>query len=77
MTAPESGSDLVPFAGLVSETHARLSGNIVQVDTTTWAVHGFIAYDGEVLLAEFDTPTAARHALHHIPVDADRNENPT
>lgn len=77
MTRPEPRSDLLPFVGTLSETHARISGDIVQVEATTWAVHGVIAYDGEVLLAEFDTPSAARHALHHLPVDADRNESTT
>jgi hypothetical protein len=75
----ESPSDLErrPYIEIVTATHARLDGSVVQIDASTWALHGFIAYDGDVLLAEFGTATAALHALHHIPTntDSDRNEH--
>lgn len=61
------------FAEIITAAHARIDGDVLQVDSTTWALHGVIAYDGEVLLAEFDTPGAASDALHHIPTDNNRN----
>lgn len=43
--------------------HARLAGDIVEVDSHTWAIHGFIPVDGEVIIAEFDQPEQARAAI--------------
>ena len=38
------------------EEHATIAGDVIEVGTGTWAIHGSIAVDGEVLIAEYDTP---------------------
>jgi hypothetical protein len=46
---------------------AIVDGQILPVDSSTWAIHGFIAYGGEVLLAEFDTLDHAQLVLDRTP----------
>ena len=46
--------------------HARVAGDIFEVDAQTWAIHGFIPVDGEVILAEFDHPETARSVLEQL-----------
>ena len=57
---------LVFLQGMIEE-HATIAGDIIEVDPDTWAIHGSIAVDGEVLLAEYDTPDQARIALDKVP----------
>jgi hypothetical protein len=45
---------------------ARIAGDIVQLDARTWAIHGTIAVDGNVLVAEFDSLEDARTVLVDI-----------
>jgi hypothetical protein len=49
------------------DEHATIAGDIIEVGTDTWAIHGSIAVDGEVLIAEYDTPDQARMALAKLP----------
>ena len=58
--------------GEILELHARVSGDIFEVDGQTWAIHGFIPVDGEVILAEFDGPHKARFVLDQIAESEDR-----
>jgi len=43
--------------------HARIAGDIVEINQTTWAIHGSIPVDGEVILAEFDRRENAAEVL--------------
>ena len=45
------------------DEHVRVSCNVVVIDDHTWAIHGSIAVDGDVILAEFDDPAAAESVL--------------
>ena len=47
---------------------ARLyaSCELVPIDEQTWAIRGSIAYEGEVILAEFDNLRDARAALDEL-----------
>jgi hypothetical protein len=47
--------------------HARIAGDIVEIDARTWAIHGFIPVDGEVILAEFERRDLARAVLDRLP----------
>jgi hypothetical protein len=40
--------------------------DLVLVDEWTWAIRGSIAYEGEVILAEFDTREIAERALEWL-----------
>ena len=42
---------------------AIISGDIIEIGAHTWAIHGSISVDGEVIVAEYDTPDQARLAL--------------
>jgi hypothetical protein len=48
------------------EEHAAIECSILQVGADTWALHGVIAVDGEVLLAEFRSYDEARAALDQL-----------
>lgn len=50
----------------ILELRARVSGDIFEVDPHTWAIHGFIPVDGEVILAEFDSPQTAQFILDQL-----------
>jgi hypothetical protein len=45
------------------DEHVHVSCNVVVIDDHTWAIHGLIAVDGDVILAEFDDPAAAESVL--------------
>jgi hypothetical protein len=53
---------------LVAE-NAYINGDVLQVGTELWAVHGVIAVDGNVLMAEFDSYHDARHTLDEVRND--------
>jgi hypothetical protein len=50
---------------LVGE-HATVAGDVIEIGAHTWAVHGFIAVDGDVIMAEYDTEEHARIALDEL-----------
>jgi hypothetical protein len=52
VTAADTGAD-----------DATISGDIIEADTHSWAIHGSIAVDGEVIVTETDTPDKARLVL--------------
>jgi hypothetical protein len=56
--------------------HATIAGDVVEVDTRTWAIHGSIAVDGEVLMAEYDTRELAQRALQQLPAAEPRPAAP-
>lgn len=47
--------------------NARIAGDVVEIVPNTWAIHGFIPVDGEVILAEFEHPDVARSVLDQLP----------
>ena len=46
---------------LIAE-HVRFHYDLLPIDDQTWAIHGYISVDGEVILAEFTTQNDARSA---------------
>ena len=63
--AAEPDRELVFLEELVEE-HATIAGDVIEIDTHTWAIHGSIAVDGDVIMAEFDTEEHARHVLEDL-----------
>jgi hypothetical protein len=51
--------------GLIDE-HVRFHYDMIPIDHQTWAIHGSIVVDGEVILAEFATQDDARYALEQL-----------
>jgi hypothetical protein len=65
---------LVELAGEVVE----VDKDVIEVDEDTWAIHGRIAYDGEVLVAEFASEEEAWAALSDLTAtDPDHTAPPT
>ena len=48
------------------EEHATIAGDVIEIDTHTWAIHGSIAVDGDVIMAEFDSEEHARTVLGEL-----------
>ena len=45
------------------DQHARVARDILPIDSDTWAIHGPIAVDGEVIMAEFTDVREAEAAV--------------
>lgn len=56
----------VEFLEELIEEHATVAGDIIQIDSRTWAIHGFVAVDGDVIMAEYETEAHARAALDEL-----------
>jgi hypothetical protein len=48
------------------EDNGAVECDVLKIGTDTWAIHGVIPVDGEVLMAEYDSYEAARHALDEV-----------
>jgi hypothetical protein len=58
----------------VVDEHILVSCDLVAIDERTWAIHGSIAVDGEVLVAEFDNRADAEAALDAIVTAEEHTE---
>jgi hypothetical protein len=54
--------DLRTIEALIDE-HVLVDCYLVPIDTETWAIHGYIAVDGNVIVAEFDDRQEAEAAI--------------
>jgi hypothetical protein len=61
----ESDPQLAFLEELVDE-HARIAGDVVEIGAHVWAIHGSIAVDGDVIMAEYDTEEHARIVLDEL-----------
>jgi hypothetical protein len=50
----------------ILQVDARIAGDVVEINATTWGIHGVIAVDGDVLIVEFDRREDARIVLEEI-----------
>jgi hypothetical protein len=48
------------------QVHARIARDVVQIDPSTWAIHGPIAVDGEVIMAQFNSRAAGDLAIDQL-----------
>jgi hypothetical protein len=55
----------------IVEEHIRISCDVVEIDEATWAIHGSIAVDGDILVAEFPNRADAEAALEEIAAAED------
>ena len=46
--------------------NASIGGDVLEIAKGTWAIHGVIPVDGEVLMAEFETYDEAILVLHEL-----------
>jgi hypothetical protein len=47
--------------------HATVDGDIAEIGTNAWAIHGHIPVDGDVIMAEFGSFEEASAALEGLP----------
>jgi len=67
MNHEPSAVDQLEFLTELVNSHTEVAGDILRVGVTTWAIHGSIPVDGDVLVAEFDSFEAAKAALTQLP----------
>jgi hypothetical protein len=60
--SPDEQSLIVELVAL----HVEVDDDVIEIDDAKWALHGRIAYDGEVIAACFSTERAARAALSRL-----------
>jgi hypothetical protein len=70
----ESDPQLVFLEELVQE-HATIEGDLIEIDAHTWAIHGSIAVDGDVIMAEYESEEHARFVLGELSVDEHRADH--
>ena len=51
-----------------------VEGDIIAIDEHTWAIHGNIPFDREVIIAEFDRPEEAEEVLASLKPDQPESE---
>ena len=56
----------VLFLQELKEENASIHENILYVGYDIWAIHGIIAVDGDVLMAEFESYEQAKTALDEV-----------
>ena len=71
--AGEQDPRLLFLEELVQE-QATIAGDVIELDTHTWAIHGSIAVDGDVLMAEFESEEHARIVLAELAAIEHRPE---
>ena len=66
MTRPELPESAVIVMQELLDERRQAWCDLVLIDQRTWAIRGSIAYEGEVILAEFDTREVAELALEWL-----------
>jgi hypothetical protein len=61
----ESASQLQFLEALV-DAHASVAGDIVQIGSAAWAIHGSIPVDGDVLVARYESAEDATRVLRRL-----------
>ena len=68
-TEVSSTSDYDPQLTFIRELlaeDATVAGDVLEIDEHTWAIHGTIALDGDVIMAEYDTEAHAHIVLDEL-----------
>lgn len=52
--------------GELLEEHASLDGDVLEIRTDIWALHGVFPFAGQVLMAAFDTYDEAKYVLDQV-----------
>jgi hypothetical protein len=61
----------VEFLRELLDEHAAIAGDVTEIAGNTWAIHGVIPVDGDVIIAEFDTYNQAKDVLDSLPLEAE------
>ena len=63
---PDNSGRQLEFLRELLEENASIGGGVLEIAKNTWAIHGVIPVDGEVLMAEFETYDEAILVLHRL-----------
>ena len=66
--------DRLEFLEALVEENASIAGDVVQVSEHLWAIHGFVPYDGEEVMAEFESYEEATIVLGQLPKRTQRRD---
>jgi hypothetical protein len=50
------------------DENVPIAGDITEIDAETWAIHGLIPMDGDVIVAEYHSYSEARGVLDEISI---------
>jgi hypothetical protein len=62
---PQSNRQLQTLGELLEE-HASLDGDVLEIRTDIWALHGVFPFAGQVLMAAFDSYDEAKSVLDQV-----------
>lgn len=62
-------AEKLTFIRRLLEGNVVIAADVVEISHGTWAIHGVIPVDGDVLVAEFPTYDGARRALDALATD--------
>jgi hypothetical protein len=54
------------FIADLAEKHIEINQDVIEIDAEKWAIHGRIAYEGEVIAATFGSERAAWAGLARL-----------
>ena len=63
---PDNPERQLEFLRELLKENASIGGDVLEIAKNTWAIHGVIPVDGEVLMAEFETYDEAILVLHQL-----------
>ena len=63
----EHADPQLQFLRELVDANAPIAGDVARISEDTWAIHGIIPVDGDVILAEFDSYEGARITLDQLP----------
>jgi hypothetical protein len=67
MTDPAQPSDhQMQFIRELLDENVPIAGDVTEIDPDTWAIHGLIPMDGDVIVAEYHSYREARVVLDGI-----------
>ena len=74
---PADPTRQLQFLEELVDANASVAGDVLQIGTSAWAIHGSIPVDGEVLVARYDSMEEASRVLrelgpNHVDGVADR-----
>jgi len=73
---PKPTDDRLQFLEALVEENVSIAGDVVQVSEHLWAIHGFVPYDGDELMAEFESYDEATIVLRQLPRRTQRRDEP-
>jgi len=75
-TPDQHAAGWLQFLHELIRANPPIAGGVLKVGDDTWAIHGIIPVDGDVILAEFCSYGEARTVLDELPTGSYGNTDP-